>query len=148
MIHGISGLKNQQISFRIPLKGMQYMQSEDIKVAICDDEEFYRSQLDDMVSVYGNEMDVNVSIDLYGNAKELMNNILSKSKEYDLLIAELYISAIQNPIYRAALGNCDKDIIHSIGENKKSETTFTRYEFEFLLNCLKDFIQSKKSKNK
>ena len=30
------------------------MQSEDIKVAICDDEEFYRSQLDDMVSVYGN----------------------------------------------------------------------------------------------
>ena len=43
---------------------MQYMQSEDIKVAICDDEEFYRSQLDDMVSVYGNEMDVNVSIDL------------------------------------------------------------------------------------
>ena len=74
--------------------------------------------------------------------------IKRESKEYDLLIAELYISAIQNPIYRAALGNCDKDIIHSIGENKKSETTFTRYEFEFLLNCLKDFIQSKKSKNK
>ena len=65
------------------------MQSEDIKVAICDDEEFYRSQLDDMVSVYGNEMDVNVSIDLYGNAKELMNNILSKSKEYDLLFLDV-----------------------------------------------------------
>ena len=65
------------------------MQSEDIKVAICDDEEFYRSQLDDMVSVYVNEMDVNVSIDLYGNAKELMNNILSKSKEYDLLFLDV-----------------------------------------------------------
>ena len=65
------------------------MQSEDIKVAICDDEEFYRSQLDDMVSVYGNEMDVNVSIDLYDNAKELMNNILSKSKEYDLLFLDV-----------------------------------------------------------
>ena len=55
------------------------MQSEDIKVAICDDEEFYRSQLDDMVSVYGNEMDVNMSIDLYDNAKELMNNIFSQN---------------------------------------------------------------------
>ena len=89
MIHGISGLKNQQINFKISLKGMQYMQSEDIKVAICDDEEFYRRQLDDMVSVYGNEMDVNVSIDLYDNAKELMNNILSKSKEYDLLFLDV-----------------------------------------------------------
>ena len=82
MIHGISGLKNQQISFKISLKGMQYMQSEDIKVAICDDEEFYRSQLDDMVSVYRNEMDVNVSIDLYGNAKENRNELKKVLKYY------------------------------------------------------------------
>ena len=65
------------------------------------------------------------------------------SIEYDLLIDELYISAAQNPIYRAVLNNCDKDIIHSIGLEEKKETTFTRYEFEFQLNCLKDFIQSK-----
>ena len=65
------------------------------------------------------------------------------SMEYNLLIDELYISAAQNPIYRAALCNCDKPIIHSIGENDKKETTFTRYEFEFELNCLKDFIHQK-----
>lgn len=65
------------------------------------------------------------------------------SKEYDLLIDELYISAIQNPIYRGILSKCDKPIIHSIGEKEKEETTFTRYEFEFQLNCLKDFIRSK-----
>lgn len=59
------------------------------------------------------------------------------------MIDELYISAVQNPIYRAALCNCDKSIIHSIGEYEKKETTFTRYEFEFELNCLKDFIQHK-----
>lgn len=34
-------------------------------------------------------MDINVSIDLYDNAKELMNNILSKSKEYDLLFLDV-----------------------------------------------------------
>lgn len=41
------------------------------------------------MSEYGNEMDINMSIDLYDNAKELMNNILSKSKEYDLLFLDV-----------------------------------------------------------
>ena len=68
------------------------------------------------------------------------------SAEYDLLIDELYISAAQNPIYRAVLCNCHKQIIHSIGETDKKETTFTRYEFEFELNCLKDFIQNKEGR--
>lgn len=47
-------------------------------------------------------------------------------------------------IYRGVLNNCNKFIVHSIGENNKKDTTFTRYEFEFELNCLKDFVQSKK----
>lgn len=63
------------------------------------------------------------------------------SKDYELLVDELYVSAIQNPLYRNALLNCNKSIIHSIGNTDKKETTFTRYEFEFELNCLKDFLQ-------
>lgn len=66
------------------------------------------------------------------------------SDKYEMIIDELYISAIQNPIYRRILNNCQKDIIHSIGKIEKTETTFTRYEFELELNCLKDFIQKKK----
>ena len=65
------------------------MQYETIRAAICDDEEFFRNELKNFVSEYGNEMDINVSIDLYDNAKELMNNILSKSKEYDLLFLDV-----------------------------------------------------------
>lgn len=76
---------------------------------------------------------------VYWQGKEIKRD----SEEYDLLIDELYVSAIQNPIYRAVLRNCNKDIIHSIGEKEKSETTFTRYEFEIQLNALKDFVQSK-----
>jgi len=76
---------------------------------------------------------------IYWQGKEIKRD----SIEYDILVDELYISAIQNPIYRSALCNCDKDIIHSIGKNDKKETTFTRYEFEFMLNCLRKFIQSK-----
>ena len=41
------------------------MQYETIRAAICDDEEFFRNELKKFVSEYANEMDINVSIDLY-----------------------------------------------------------------------------------
>ena len=63
------------------------------------------------------------------------------SKEYDDIVDELYISAIQNPLYRNVLKNCNKYIIHSIGKVEKTDTVFTRYEFEKELNCLKDFLR-------
>lgn len=63
------------------------------------------------------------------------------SEQYDELVDELYISAIQNPLYRNALLKCDKLIIHTMGTREKSETVFTRYEFEKELNCLKDFLK-------
>lgn len=63
------------------------------------------------------------------------------SKEYDDLVDELYISAIQNPLYRSALKQCNKYILHEMGTLEKEETVFTRYEFEKQLNCLKDFLK-------
>ena len=65
------------------------------------------------------------------------------SEEYIDLVDELYISAIQNPIYRNVLKNVNKPIIHSIGETSKNETVFTRYEFEYMLNCLVAFLKAK-----
>ena len=53
---------------------------------------------------------------VYWQGKEIKRD----SKEYELLVDELYISAIQNPIYRGILSNCNKFIIHSIGENNKN----------------------------
>lgn len=70
--------------------------------------------------------------------------ILRDSQEYDDLVDELYISAIQNPLYRNVLKNCNKDIIHVMGGESKQETVFTRYEFEKQLNCLKDFLKNEK----
>lgn len=63
------------------------------------------------------------------------------SKEYDDFVDELYISAIQNPLYRNILKTTTKDIIHTMGGKTKEETVFTRYEFELQLNCLKDFLK-------
>ena len=62
------------------------------------------------------------------------------SSEYEDLVTELYISAVQNVFYRNAIKNCNLPIIHAIGEEDKNKTVFTRYEFEFMLNCLHDFL--------
>lgn len=63
------------------------------------------------------------------------------SKEYDDLVRELYVSAIQNPIFRNILKKVDKPIIHSIGKERKEETVFTRVEFEYMLNSLVAFLK-------
>ena len=68
------------------------------------------------------------------------------SEEYDNLIDELYISAIQNPLYRNVLKKCDKYILHEIGALNKDDSVFTRYEFEKQLNCLKDFLKERDKK--
>lgn len=64
------------------------------------------------------------------------------SKEYETLVTELYISAIQNYFYRNAIKNCPLPIIHAIGETDINKTVFTRYEFEYMLNCLHDFLNN------
>ena len=61
--------------------------------------------------------------------------------EYADLVDELYISAIQNPLYRQALKNVNKYILHSIGNPDENETVFTRKEFETQINALSAFIK-------
>lgn len=78
---------------------------------------------------------------LYWQGKEIDRY----SKEYDDLIDELYISAIQNPLYRNILKTTDKEIIHTMGGKEKQDTVFTRYEFEKQLNCLKDFLKEERN---
>ena len=63
------------------------------------------------------------------------------SKEYDDFLDELYISAIANPLYRGILKNVNKYILHSMGKKNKEDTVFTRYEFERMLNILKDYVK-------
>lgn len=75
--------------------------------------------------------------DIYWQGQKIKRN----SIEYDNLVDEVYISALQNPLYRQALGKVDRYILHSIGKDSKTETVFTRYEFEKELNCLVAFLR-------
>lgn len=64
------------------------------------------------------------------------------SKEFDDFIDEMYVSLLQNPLYRNSLKNAgDKYILHALGTKEKEKTVFTRYEFEYELNCLKAYVQ-------
>ena len=49
--------------------------------------------------------------------------------------------------YRNALKNCKLPIIHVIGEIDKSETVFTRYEFEYMLNALHEYLIKEDKEN-
>ena len=73
---------------------------------------------------------------VYWRGKEIKRD----SKEYDDIIDELYISAIQNDFYRNAIKNCKLPIVHLVGEKFKNETVFTRFVFEYMLNCLHAFL--------
>ena len=68
------------------------------------------------------------------------------SEEYDELVKKLYISAIQNKLYRSALKTCPKKIVHIIGDESKKDSVFTRYEFEYMLNALREYLQEEDKK--
>ncbi len=67
------------------------------------------------------------------------------SSLYEDLVDEVYISALQNPLYRSILKKTDKYILHSIGKENPMETVFTRFEFERELNLLSLFLKEKES---
>lgn len=62
-------------------------------------------------------------------------------EDYAALVDEAYISAAQNPLYRQALKNVTKPIIHSIGNTSMTESIFAREEFERQINSLSQFIK-------
>lgn len=63
------------------------------------------------------------------------------SAEYAEFVDELYVSALQNPLYRRVLQSVNRPLIHSIGKTDKRETVLTRYEYEAEINCLAQYVK-------
>ena len=64
------------------------------------------------------------------------------SKQYEDFIDEMYVALLFNPLFVNALKNVnDKYIMHAMGCPDSSKTTFTRFEYEKELNCLKEFVK-------
>jgi len=87
------------------------------------------------------------SLDFWGETGILYwqgKPIIRQSTEYQLFLDELYICALNNPLYkRCLLASGDKYILHHIGREDAKETVLTRYEYELRLNSLRQFIKTK-----
>lgn len=61
-----------------------------IKIAICDDEELFRSEMEKFVSVYGNESDTEIEIDTYEKCtSQMVKEIHDNGKRYDILFTDI-----------------------------------------------------------
>lgn len=63
------------------------------------------------------------------------------SEEYQKFLDELYLSAIENPLYKKCLlSTGNKYLLHHIGGLNINETVLTRFEYEQRLNSLREYI--------
>lgn len=65
-----------------------------IQIAVCDDEEFYRDELAKMVSVYGNESETELEVEVYENAAQILEVIKQQGKIYDLIFFDVEMPEI------------------------------------------------------
>lgn len=62
---------------------------ETIRIGICDDETFFREELDKLVSVYANEAEQDLEIRTYAYAKDLAKDILEGNENYHMLFLDV-----------------------------------------------------------
>lgn len=60
-----------------------------IRIGICDDEDFFREELDKLVSVYSNEAEHDFDIHTYSKAEDVATDILVKNEEYHILFLDV-----------------------------------------------------------
>ena len=60
-----------------------------IRVAVCDDEEFYREELSNLIVIYGNETGHPLSPDIWDSASALLDAVKSGEKEYDMIFLDI-----------------------------------------------------------
>lgn len=60
-----------------------------IRIGICDDETYFRDEIEKLVSVYANEAEHTVDIRTFANAEELVEDILDKGTEYHVLFLDV-----------------------------------------------------------
>lgn len=60
-----------------------------LKVAVCDDDEYYREDLEKLISVYGNEYNTDIRIDKYEKMLDLVDAMANDNTLYDMLFLDI-----------------------------------------------------------
>lgn len=60
-----------------------------IKILICDDEEYHGIELEKLISVYGNEMEQDLVIDIYNNPVDVLEKVRENKELYDVMFLDI-----------------------------------------------------------
>lgn len=82
-----------------------------IRIAICDDEEFYRNELEKLVSVYGNEAEADLQIDIYSEAQTLTEEIEKKEKMYEIIFFDVDMPEMSGIEAAKAIRKVDENVL-------------------------------------
>ena len=61
----------------------------EMRIAVCDDEEFYRSELEKMIAVYGNEASRRFTLDSWESGSALLDAVKQGDKDYDVIFLDI-----------------------------------------------------------
>ena len=82
-----------------------------IQVAICDDEEFFRDELETFISVFGNEYHTDVITETYSNPENLIKVLSDKTKKYDILFLDVEMPQMNGMELAQAIRKIDSDVV-------------------------------------
>ena len=84
---------------------------ESIRIAICDDEEYYREELKKLISVYGNEYETDVTVKDFDNMEELSRLICEGQIKYDLLFLDVEMPGCSGIDGAKRIREFDKEVV-------------------------------------
>lgn len=61
----------------------------EMRIAVCDDEEFYRDELSKMITVYGNETGQKLILDTWESGIALLDAVKGGDKDYDIIFLDI-----------------------------------------------------------
>lgn len=82
-----------------------------IRIAICDDEEFYRSELEKLVNVYGNEAEADLTIEVCSKVEALVEAIESGEKTYEILFLDVDMPEMSGIEAAKVIREVDQDVL-------------------------------------
>lgn len=82
-----------------------------IRIAVCDDEEFYCKELEKMVSVYGNETETELLIDVYSDASVLVEAVKKREKTYEMMFLDIDMPGMNGIEAAKAIRETDENVL-------------------------------------
>ena len=83
----------------------------EMRIAVCDDEEYFRKDLEHMITVYENEAGHEFTLDALENAADLLDMIKIENKDYDMVFLDVDMPKLSGIEAAKELRRMGKDMV-------------------------------------